>query len=201
MAFSSSFTSLTLKNANRTGGSTFPNLPITWVDMCVEAVLIPGHVSHTFLRSPASPQQSTFDPIASFVSAVNLHRDCPPTLLKVLADSHPDCEVWLQSYFEEKRGVESMGTLRKITLGGNTVLCVKKERLAPSLPCVSSQSKRMRISAPFVQNLALLLWGITKTGFGAKAIALPRFFVATLFVSLSASRWRNDVVPFDRVIV
>jgi hypothetical protein len=57
-----------------------------------------------------------FDPIASFVSAVNLHRDCPPTLLKALADSHPDREVWLQRYFEEKWGIESMDMFRKITL-------------------------------------------------------------------------------------
>ena len=89
---------------------------MTWVDMCVVGVLIPGHVSHTFLHSPASPQQSMFDPIASFVSAVNLHRDCPPTLLKALADSHPDREVWLQRYFEEKWGIESMDMFRKITL-------------------------------------------------------------------------------------
>jgi hypothetical protein len=82
-------------------GGDLPNLPITWVDMCVEAVFIPGHVSHTFLRSPASPQQFLFDPIASFVSAVNLHKECTPTLLKALADSHPDRDVWLLSYFEE----------------------------------------------------------------------------------------------------
>jgi hypothetical protein len=51
------------------------------------------------------------------VSAINLHRDCPPTLLKALADSHPDREVWMQSYFEEKRGIEDLGTFKKITLG------------------------------------------------------------------------------------
>ncbi len=38
-------------------GINLPNLPTTWVDMCVKGVLIPGHVSHTFLRSSASPQQ------------------------------------------------------------------------------------------------------------------------------------------------
>jgi hypothetical protein len=43
-----------------------------------------------------------FDP---FVSALNLHRECPPTLLKALADTHPDREVWLQSYKEEKEGL------------------------------------------------------------------------------------------------
>ena len=72
------------------------NLQTTW-----ESVLIPGHVSHIFLCSSASPQQSTFDPIASFVSTVNFHQNCPPTLLRALTDSHPDREIWLQSYYEE----------------------------------------------------------------------------------------------------
>jgi hypothetical protein len=94
-----------------------PNLLVTWVDMCTEGILLPGHISHTFLHSPASLGQSTFDPVASFVSAVNLHRDCPPTLLKALADSHPDQEVWLASYAEEKGGLESLNTYKKITLG------------------------------------------------------------------------------------
>jgi hypothetical protein len=31
-----------------------PNLSLTWVDLCVKGVLIPSHVSHTFLRSPDS---------------------------------------------------------------------------------------------------------------------------------------------------
>ncbi len=94
--------------------------------MCVEGVLIPGHVSHTFLRSPASLQQSMFDPIASFGSGVNLHKECPPTLLKALANSHPDRDVWLQSYFKEKWGIESMGTFRKITLAGIRRLAQKR---------------------------------------------------------------------------
>ncbi len=100
-----------------------PNLPTTWVDMCIKGLLIPGHVSHNFLYSSASPQQLTFDPIALFVSAVNLHRDCPLTLLRALADSHPDREIWLQSYYEEKWGIESLGTLKKITLGEYWAFC------------------------------------------------------------------------------
>ena len=122
-------------------GVDLPNLPITWVDLCIEGVLIPGHVLHTFLRSPASPQQSTFDPVASFVSAVNLHKECPPTLLKALADSHPDREVWMQSYFEEKQGIESMGTFRKITLGEYRALREKgAPRVIPTM-CVLTIKK------------------------------------------------------------
>jgi hypothetical protein len=90
--------------------------------MCVEGILLPGHISHTFLHSPPLPSpsskgQSTFDPVACFVSAINLHLNCPPTLLKALADTHPDSEIWLQSYQEEKRGLQSLNTYKKITLG------------------------------------------------------------------------------------
>ncbi len=83
-------------------GIPLPNLPSTWVDLCVEGILVPGHVSHTFLLSPSSSTTTTFDPIASVVSAINLHRDCPPSFLKVLADTHPDREIWLESFFKEK---------------------------------------------------------------------------------------------------
>ncbi len=87
------------------------------MDLCVQGVLVPGHVSNTFLCSLPSPQVSTFDPVALFVSALNLNHDCPPTLLKSLADLHRDQEVWLKSYQEEKGGLQSLNTYRKITLG------------------------------------------------------------------------------------
>jgi hypothetical protein len=90
--------------------------------MCIEGLLIPGHVSHTFLCS----QQSPFDPVALVVNAVNLHCKCPPTLLMALADSHPDCKVWLQSYYEEKQGIKSLGTFKKITLGEYWAFCKKR---------------------------------------------------------------------------
>jgi hypothetical protein len=105
-----------------------PNLLTTWVNLCVEGVLLPGHISHTFLGSPVSPQQSTFDPVTSFVSTLHLHKECPPTLLKALADLHPDCKVWLQSYEDEKGGLESLNTYRKITLGE---YCALREKGAP----------------------------------------------------------------------
>jgi hypothetical protein len=91
-------------------GVPLPNLPQTWVDLCVEGVLVPGHVTHSFLWQPSSSTPSTFDPVASFVSVLNLHWDCPPTLLRALVMSHPDREVCLQRYYEEKRGIESLST-------------------------------------------------------------------------------------------
>jgi hypothetical protein len=78
--------------------------------ICVLRAPIPGHVSHTFLCSPISAIASTFDPAASFVSPINLHRDCPSTLLQALADAHLDHDIWLASYKEEKEGLESLNT-------------------------------------------------------------------------------------------
>jgi len=56
-------------------GEPLPHLPSTWVDLCVEGILVPGHISHMFLCSPSSPSRTTFDPVASFISAGDLHRD------------------------------------------------------------------------------------------------------------------------------
>jgi hypothetical protein len=98
-------------------GIPLPNLTLNWVNLCVEGILLPGHVAHTFLREPSSSTLTTFDPVASFVSAVNLHRECHPSLLKALADSHPDCKIWLESFREGKRGIEALDTYKKISLG------------------------------------------------------------------------------------
>mmetsp|Transcript_44336 Transcript_44336/g.94374 ORF Transcript_44336/g.94374 Transcript_44336/m.94374 type:complete len:151 (-) Transcript_44336:89-541(-) len=37
--------------------------------------------------------------------------------MQALADSNPDREVWLQSYYEEKNSIESLGTFQRLTLG------------------------------------------------------------------------------------
>jgi hypothetical protein len=93
-------------------GVPLPNLPLTWVDMCVESILVPGHVFHSFLWSSASSTPTTFDPVASFVSAINLHRDCPPSLLKALANSHHDRELYLESFFKEKCSIQQLDTYK-----------------------------------------------------------------------------------------
>jgi len=101
-------------------------------------VLLPGHNTSSFLRSSTG---STCDPVASIVSAVNLHRDCPASLLRALADNHPDRSVWLQSYYEEKNGIESLGTIRKLTLGQYRALREKgAPRAIPSM-CVLTIKK------------------------------------------------------------
>jgi hypothetical protein len=107
-------------------GVPLPNLPMKWHELCAEGALLPGHVSSSFLCSALSPK--TFDLVANFVSAVNLVRDCPRSLHIALADSHPDREVWLQSYFEEKFSIESLGTYEKLSLAQ---YCAVHEKVAP----------------------------------------------------------------------
>ena len=79
-------------------GEDLPDLPATWSDLCVTGILQPGHTASSFLRGSSA---STFDPVANIISAVDLQRDCPSSLMQALADSHPDREVWIQSYYEE----------------------------------------------------------------------------------------------------
>ena len=101
--------------------------------MCVEGILIPWHISHSFHCPSASPQQSTFNLLASFFSADNLHRARLPTLLKALAESHLDRKVWSQCYY--KKHVASKAWTPIIRLPSVNIVCVltnkKDENLLP----------------------------------------------------------------------
>jgi hypothetical protein len=160
-------------------GVNIPNLPFTWVDLCTEGILLPGHVAHSFFRSSvphdpltSSPPPSTFDPVANIVSAVNLHRDCPPSLLQALASTHPDREVWLQSYYEEKGGIEDMGTFRKITLGEYRALREKGAPKAIPTMCVLTIKKDEQLM-PLRAKSRVVVLGNRE---GPKASALHPFF-------------------------
>jgi hypothetical protein len=96
--------------------------------------------------------------VASFVSTVNLHRDCPPSLLKALADTHPNLEIWLESFFEEKRGIQSFNTYMKITLGEYRAL---RERGAPrAIPtmCILTIKKNEQLR-PLRAKLRIVVLG------------------------------------------
>jgi hypothetical protein len=101
-----------VKKKSEDWGVDLPNLPYNWVDLCTEGIMVPSHVAHTFLHScltsvpsASSLSSSTFDPVANIISAINLHLDCPPSLLQALVLSHPDHKIWLQSYYKEKNGM------------------------------------------------------------------------------------------------
>ena len=82
-----------------------------------------------------------FDTVANIVSAINFHRDCPPSLLQSLTASHPDREVWLQSYYKEKNGIESLGTFKCLTLGEYQALHKKATPKAILTICILSIRK------------------------------------------------------------
>jgi hypothetical protein len=119
-------------------GVPLPDLSTTWTQLCVEGILQPGHQASSFLRSAVA---KTFDPVANIVSAVNLHRDCPSSLMQALADSNPDREVWLQSYYEEKDSIESLGTYQKLSLGEYRALREKGAPRAIPTMCVLTIKK------------------------------------------------------------
>jgi hypothetical protein len=95
--------------------------------------------------------------VANIVSTVNLHRDCPPSLLQALASTHPNREVWLQSYYEEKRGIEEMGTFRKITLGEYRALCEKSAPKAIPTMCVLIIKKDKQLMPLWAKSCILVL--------------------------------------------
>jgi hypothetical protein len=56
-------------------GIPLPNLTSNWHELCMEGLLLPGHVSTTFLQSSQHPVG--LDPAANFVSATNLVQETP----------------------------------------------------------------------------------------------------------------------------
>jgi hypothetical protein len=100
----------------------------------VEGVLIPGHQSSSFL----TPRRSL---AASHVSAVNLKRKCPHSLLTALHPTHPDRETWMASFREEKSGIESQGTYVEIGLSEYRALRAKGAPKAIPTMCVLSIKK------------------------------------------------------------
>jgi hypothetical protein len=100
---------------------------------------------------------STFDPVADIVSAINLHRDGPPSLLQALAASHPDCEVWPQSYYEEKNGIESLGTFKHLTLGEYQALHEKGAPKAIQMMCILTIKKDKQLMPVWAKTWIVVL--------------------------------------------
>lgn len=110
-------------------GIPLHDLPHTWSELCVGGSLSPGHNASSFICGSS-------DPVANIISAVDLHNDCPYSLLQALADNHPDRELWLNSFYEEKDSIKSMNTYRKITLGKYRALHEKGASRAIPTMCV-----------------------------------------------------------------
>jgi hypothetical protein len=109
-----------------------PDFCQTWSSLVGDNILLPGHTTVTvssFLR----PNSSNNQPSANFVSAKNLLNPCPPSLLKALHPSNPDRDVLLQSYNEEKGGLEQLNVYEQINK--KTYLSLKRSgRIGKALP-------------------------------------------------------------------
>ena len=83
-----------------------------WVALCQDDILVPGHTTvSSFLKTATSNTA----PSLNFVSAKNMFGPCPPSLVKALHPSNPDRRIWLDSYNEEKGGLQDMGVYERIS--------------------------------------------------------------------------------------
>jgi hypothetical protein len=107
-----------------------PDFVQHWTTLVADDILLPGHgVISSFLK----PNSSNNAPSANFVSAKNLLSPCPPSLVKALHPSNPDRRVWLDSYNEEKGGLESLDVFERINK--KTYLALKRSgRVGSALP-------------------------------------------------------------------
>ena len=175
-------------------GIPLPDLTHNWSSLCVECVLLSGHNVSTFLQTPDS---SNFDPVANIVSVINPNKDCSSSLLQApLALAHPDREVWLQSYYEEKNSIESMGTFTKLSLGKYRAMC-KNSAPKLSLQCVSLPSTRMRTSCHSALSLKSMFSAITKSMFGQSRNDMPPCSGRNSSIFSSVRLLRN-VVPSSK---
>jgi hypothetical protein len=112
-------------------GIPLPDLATWWQDLCAEGLLLPGHGWSSFDCSAS----------ANHVSARGLIRECLHSLLSALDPNHPDREVWLESFCEEKRGIKSLNTYDKILLAEYRALREKGAPRAIPTMCVLTIKK------------------------------------------------------------
>ena len=190
-----------IKKKSKDWGIDLLNLPFNWADLCTKGILIPSHAAHTFICPAPSPvtlvsasSTSTFDPVASIVSAINLHCDCPPSLLQALVASHPDREVWLQSYYEEKSAIESLGTFKRLTLGEYCALWEKGAPKAIPTMCVLLTIKKEEQLLPLRAKSRIVVLGNCESHDWSKSdwfAPILRFNSLRFLVSLAVQHRRG----------
>ena len=92
----------------------------------MEGTLLSGHSLGSFLQ----------DQSASFVSAASLLPECPRSLLCALALTHPDRNVWLVSFREEKDGIKLQDAYNVFTLEQYRAYCAQGAPWAIPTMCV-----------------------------------------------------------------
>ncbi len=81
-----------------------PVIPTSWDT--------PSSMSAVFTALPESQLVGS----ASHVSAMDCKLTCPPSLQRALDPSHPDRDIWLASYREEKSSLQDVDTYNVITI-------------------------------------------------------------------------------------
>ncbi len=71
--------------------------------------------------------------------------------------SHPDCEVWLQSYYKEKNSIESLGTFKCLTLGEYQALRKKGALKAIPTMCVLTLKKDKQLMPLWAKSRIVVL--------------------------------------------
>ena len=90
-----------------------PNFKQTWTTLVGDDILIPGHSAVSSFLRPSTTNANA--PALNFVSAKNILGPCPPSLVKAIHPSNPDRQVWLDSYNEEKDGLQELDVYEKIS--------------------------------------------------------------------------------------
>ena len=84
-----------------------------WTTILRDDILFPGHSTvSSFLKSATSCQNA---PSLNYVFAKHSISPCPPSIFKALDPSNPDCQVWIDSYNEEKQGLINYEVYEKIS--------------------------------------------------------------------------------------
>jgi hypothetical protein len=112
-----------------------------------------------------------------------------------LASTHPDREVLLQSYYEEKGGIEEMGTFRKITLGEYRAL---REKGAPkAIPTMTIKKDEQLMPLRLKAKSRIVMLGNRKNHDWSNSDRLRPLSGSTVSVSWLVCR-PNIVGPSNR---
>ncbi len=137
-----------VKKKDEDWGVSLPNLTSTWQDLCTDGILLPGHSWSSFDCTHS----------AHHFSAQILVQECPCSLLTALDMKHPDQDVWLVSFWEEKDGIESLDTYVKITVAEYCTLCKKGAPRAIPTMCVLT-IKKDEMMNPLCEKSCIVVLG------------------------------------------
>jgi hypothetical protein len=97
-------------------------------------------------------------PSATVVSARDLQQECPCSLLVAFEPSHPDQNIWLDSFCEEKSGIQSQTHMSKL-VWLSISLSMHKGPIVLSHQCVYLQLRKTKCLTHSALNLGSLPFG------------------------------------------